>query len=102
MSVWYAIPSIRPNGGTIPLWRKMGYKVACLRQGDLIDCELQIPTSEHKGWAPSVNILAKWVVENDPTAEWIVTGGDDYEPDMSREPWSIAMDCDFHFRTVIG
>ncbi len=102
MSVWYCIPSIRPNGGTIPIWRERGYKVAALRQGDLIDCELLIPTGEYRGWANSVNILAKWVVANDPTAEWIVTGGDDYEPDMSREPWSIAVDCDFHFKQIIG
>ncbi len=97
MSVWYCIPSIRPNGGTIPLWRERGYKVAALRQGDLIDCELLIPTGEYRGWANSVNILAKAVVEMDPTAEWIVTGGDDYEPDMSREPHQIGAECCVHF-----
>jgi hypothetical protein len=97
MSVWYVIPSIRPNGGTIPLWRERGYRVACLRQGDLIDCELLIPTGGYRGWAASVNILAKSVVEMDPTAEWIVTGGDDYEPDMSKSPAQIAYECFDHF-----
>jgi len=100
MSVWFCIPSIRPNGGTIPLWRERGYKVACLRQGDLIDCELLIPTGEYRGWAPSVNILAKAVVEMDPTAEWIVTGGDDYEPDMNRPPDVIGAECWEHFRDL--
>ncbi len=97
MSVWYAIPSIRTNGGTIPLWRERGYRVAALRQGDLIDCELLIPTGEYRGWANSVNILAKLVVEHDRHADWIVTGGDDYEPDMARTPEEIAVDCFAHF-----
>jgi hypothetical protein len=99
MSVWYCIPSIRPNGGTIPLWRERGYNVAVLRQGDPIECEVQIPTGEYKGWAPSVNILAKWVIEHDPTAEWIVSGGDDYEPDMSKDADQIAAECYCHFYT---
>lgn len=93
MSTWFCIPSIRENGGTIPLWRSMGYKVACLRQGAPIDVEMQIPTGEYRGWAPSVNILAKWVVEHDPSAEWIVSGGDDYEPDYSKWAEEIALEC---------
>jgi hypothetical protein len=97
MSVWFCIPSIRPKGGTIPLWRERGYKVACLRQGEPIDCEMQIPTGEYRGWAPSVNILAKWVVEHDPTADWIATGGDDYEPDMANTPEHIGNQCWCHF-----
>ncbi len=97
MSVWFVLPSIRPNGGTIPLWRERGYKVACLRQGEPIECEMQIMTGEYKGWAPSINLLAKWVVEHDQHAEWIVTGGDDYEPDMSTTPDEIARQCAQHF-----
>jgi len=97
MSVWFCIPSIRENGGTIPLWREMGYKVAVLRQGAPIDCEVQIPTGEYRGWAPSVNILAKWVVEHDRHAEWIVTGGDDYEPDRSKRAGNIAIQCCRYF-----
>ena len=102
MSVWFCIPSIRPNGGTIPLWRERGYKVAALRQGDLIDCELLIPTGEYRGWANSVNILAKAVVEMDPTAEWIVTGGDDYEPDLALPPEFIGYQCACHFAVTQG
>ncbi len=97
MSVWFAVPSIRPNGGTIPIWRERGYKVAVLRQGDMLDVEMQYPVSEYKGWAPSVNLLAKWVILNDPSAEWIVTGGDDYEPDMEHSPEEIAEQCNNHF-----
>ncbi len=93
MSVWFAIPSIRPNGGTIQIWRDHGYKVAVLRQGDPIDCEIQIPTGEYLGWAPSVNILARRIIKHDPSAEWIVTGGDDYEPDMEHSPEEIAAEC---------
>ncbi len=97
MSVWFVIPSIRPNGGTIPLWRKMGYKVAVLRQGESIDCEVQIQTDQYRGWAPSVNLLSQFVIEKDQHAEWIVTGGDDYEPDMSKDPEIIAAECRDHF-----
>jgi hypothetical protein len=102
MSVWFCIPSIRPGGGTIPIWREMGYRVAVLRQGEPIDCEVQIPTGEYLGWAPSVNILAKWVVEHDRHAEWIVTGGDDYEPDRTISPDHIGQDCVDHFWRVNG
>jgi hypothetical protein len=97
MSVWFVIPSIRPNGGTIPIWREMGYKVAVLRQGEPIDCEVQIPTGEYRGWAPSVNILAKWVVEHDEYAEWIVTGGDDYLPEVNYNAGEIGEQCWQHF-----
>ncbi len=97
MSVWFCIPSIRPGGGTIPLWRKRGYKVAVLRQGEPIDCEVQIPTGEYRGWAPSVNLLAKFVIEHDKTAEWIVTGGDDYEPEMNCAAEEIGQQCMAHF-----
>ncbi len=101
MSVWFVIPSIRPNGGTIPIWRKMGYRVAVLRQGEPIECEIQIPTGEYRGWAPSVNILAKWVVEHDQHAEWIVTGGDDYEPDKSKTADEIGDECLDHFADIL-
>ncbi len=101
MSVWFAIPSIRPNGGTIPIWRERGYKVAVLRQGDPIDCEIQIPTGEYLGWAPSVNILARHIIEHDQSAEWIVSGGDDYEPDMEHSPGEIAFECRQHFEMPI-
>ncbi len=102
MSVWFVIPSIRPNGGTIPLWRKMGYKVAVLRQGEPIDCEVQIQTDQYRGWAPSVNLLAQFVIEKDRKAQWIVTGGDDYEPDMSLSPNEIAFQCASHFSNEGG
>ncbi len=102
-NVWFAIPSIRPEGGTIPLWRKQGYRVAVLRQGRLLtDCELQIPTDQYKGWAPSVNILAKWILEHDPKAEWIVTGGDDYEPDLAYEAQEIGDQCTRYFGALLS
>ncbi len=101
MSVWFAIPSIRPEGGTIPLWRKQGYRVAVLRQGPLLtNCELQMPTDQYKGWAPSINILAKWILEHDPKAEWIVTGGDDYEPDMNHTAEEIGKECSRYFASL--
>ncbi len=102
MSVWFVIPSIRPNGGTIPLWRKQGYKVAVLRQGDPIECDVQIQTDQYRGWAPSVNLLAQFVIEKDPSAEWIVTGGDDYEPDMAKTPDEIGEECATEFTSRLA
>ncbi len=85
------------------MWRKQGYRVAVLRQGPLLtDCELQIPTGEYKGWAPSVNILAKWILEHDPTAQWIVTGGDDYEPDMEHTAEEIGDQCTGYFGALLS
>src|SRR5437868_9612197 len=98
MSVWYAIPSIRENGGTIPLWKKQGYRIAVLRQGPPIaDCDLQIPTGEYLGWAPSVNLLSKMILKSDHEAQWIVTGGDDYEPDPTYSAEEIGGQCSFYF-----
>ncbi len=95
MSVWLAIPSIRPNGGTIPLWREKGYKIAVVRQGDPIRDEIEdieIPVDHYLGWARSINILCALILSEDPDAEWIVSGGDDTEP-SERDPQEIGQEC---------
>ncbi len=102
MSVWYAVPSIRPNGGTIPLWRERGYNVAVLRQGEVIEAEVLMPTDNYLGWAPSVNILSRFILEHDAQMEFVVTGGDDYEPDMSHSPDELADQIKAHFGGTFG
>lgn len=102
MSVWYAIPSIRPNGGTLMRWRARGYKLAVLRQGELIGADIEIATDVYLGWARSVNILSKSILSGDPTANWIVSGGDDYLPEMNQAPEEIAQRCTEHFGGTFG
>ena len=81
MSVWFAVPSCRavPEAeDCFRRWRAQGYKVAVLRQGEPIEADLLIPTGEYLGWGKSTNILARRVLALDPTASWIVGGGDEY------------------------
>ena len=100
MSVWLAIPSIRPPAEAkdcLDRWRAQGYKVAVLRQGEPIEADLLIPTGEYLGWGRSTNILAKEVLRRDEFAHWIVGGGDDYWSDPGRDANAIATDCCRHF-----
>jgi hypothetical protein len=94
MNIWYAIPSCRPVGEAEPVlkeWRDRGYKLALLRQGDPIRCDLSIGTREYLGCATSINILVRVILEKDPDAQWIVHGGDDYLPVMDRTAQQIAL-----------
>ena len=54
-SIWLCIPSIRPASEAVPnleLWKKMGYKIALLRQGDYLPiADITIPTDHYHGWA---------------------------------------------------
>ncbi|BAM04685.1 hypothetical protein [Phycisphaera mikurensis] len=80
--VWYAIPSAAPDKAqeTLPVWRRMGYRVAVLLDGDTpevpADRTLRVP--RYRGWSASVNELIERVVP--PSAGIVVTGGDDMLP----------------------
>lgn len=105
MSVWFCIPSARPKDEAAPIieqWQAMGYRVALLRQGEPVDADVLLNTVQYHGWAKSINILARWVIEHDPTAEWIVSGGDDTEPDKTRGAQQIANECKAHFGGTFG
>lgn len=100
MSVWFAIPSVRPRAEAEPLlnlWRERGYRIALLRQGEPLGADLEMPTGQYLGWAFSTNILAQRILKDDPEASWIVGGGDDYEPVMDRSAHQIARACMDHF-----
>jgi hypothetical protein len=103
--VWFCIPSIRPGGGTIPAWRRAGYRIAVLRQGEPLGpaiADIEIPTAEYLGWPKSINILSRSVFERDPDAQWIVSGGDDYLPDTEHIPECIGVECRTHFGGTFG
>lgn len=105
MSVWFVIPSKRPlneANACLDAWQLAGYKVGVLReQSDgMLDVNLQLPVAGYIGWARSVNLLTAHVMGYDPSAEWFVTGGDDYWPDPNHTADEIARECGEHFAEV--
>ncbi len=105
MSVWLTIPSARENGGTAPLWRSRGYKVALWRDQSSAPVDgadiVLTARGAYPGYAVAVNTLAKEVLRRDPECNWVVTGGDDTEPDP-HEPEEVARQCEDHFGGTFG
>lgn len=102
MSVWFVIPSKRPEANLCAVaWRDMGYHVAMLREpGDglnLSAATFTFPVATYIGWARSVNLLVGTITARVPEAEWFVTGGDDYWPDPHRRADDIAKECTHYF-----
>lgn len=105
MSVWFCIPSARPAAVAtecLDAWRSMGYRIALLRQGELIAGDLVISTERYLGWAASTNMLVREVMERDLEAQWFVGGGDDYLPDLEHSADEIAAQCTEHFSGTYG
>lgn len=100
MSVWFAVPSARPAAERDPilkLWREKGYKIALfLDQPEHAPADF-IFTGKYPGYSMAVNTLVAHILATDPRAEWIVTGGDDTEPDPNRWADEIALECSVHF-----
>lgn len=106
MSTWFAIPSKKPAPeaqACIDKWRSMGYKTAIWRDdGDAeVECDL-LMTGAYQGYAIAVNALCRAVLLHDGDAEWIVTGGDDADPDLTHAPEDIARECTEHFGGTFG
>lgn len=106
-SVWYCIPSKRPPEEAEPIlreWRERGYKIALWRdEGDgHVTADWVMHGWEYPGYARAVNVLTKQVLEQAPSCEWIVTGGDDVLPDPNRSAEGIARECSTHFGRING
>lgn len=104
--VWYCIPSARPAAQANEIllkWQGRGYKIALWRdQGHgVVLCDILLDGS-YPGYAMAVNALTKAVLERDAECEWIVTGGDDVEPDLNHAPGAIAAQCTAHFAGTFG
>lgn len=104
MSIWLAIPSARPKGGTAQAWKDAGYKVAlCRDQEDecrsLFDLVIARP---YQGYAQSVNDLTRSVLQTDRECFWTVSGGDDNLPDPTHSPEQIAAELTGHFKGTFG
>lgn len=104
MSVWFAIPTVGPvaqAGPIIAKWKERGYKIALLRQGETNEMEnisdIWMPTATYLGWARSVNILCRKILQLDPEMQWIVTGGDDQLPEHRYHANYISNRCGVYF-----
>lgn len=115
MSIWLAIPSARPAAeaaACLKAWQERGYLVAIWRDGNALSSGWRsaedpegadyVLRGNYPGYAIAVNSLAKWIVENDASAEWIVTGGDDTFPDPNRDAFQIGAECTDHFGGTFG
>jgi hypothetical protein len=107
MNVWFCIPAKRPLAeSTLPAWRDRGYKIAIMREradGDDVPYDLVEWVDRYHGWAPSVNFLVRWVMEKDPSAQWLVAGGDDTLPDPNFTAAEIGNQCsDFFYATAVN
>ena len=114
MSVWYCIPSARPASEAEPIlakWRRQGYQLALVvdtagdaqTKYDMADYIISPPEGEpYRGYACSVNALTEMVFTTREDCDWIVTGGDDVEPDLAHTADEIAAQCSEHFAGTFG
>lgn len=106
MSVWFAIPSKKPAAEAekcLSLWRDQGYRLAIWRDtgDDPVRCDLTL-TGAYPGYSNAVNALCKEILSRDLDADWIVTGGDDMEPDPIYGAVEIGEQCSEHFAGTFG
>jgi hypothetical protein len=102
MSVWLCLPSAKPDGGTIPLWREKGYKVAVWRDpgASKIDSDFVLEGA-YTGYYRTCNHLMRCVFELDSNCNWSVCGADDTLPDPG-DPEKIAAQCSHEFAGRTG
>jgi hypothetical protein len=101
------IPTARPLAeaeAVFAAWVNRGYKTAAwIDPGKPHPAGVHVALSgKFPGYANAVNALCAEVLNRDPTAEWIVTGGDDIWPDMNHEPGAIAAQCRERFAGTFG
>jgi len=109
MSVYFAIPSARPIDEARPCfdaWKSIGCKVAATRKDPTdhrklgLDLGLSLPV--YQGWPTHVNLLAKAVLECDPTCNIVVSGGDDCWPDPDWPAERVEAEFIEHFGGTLG
>lgn len=112
MSIWLVLPSARPvaeASACFARWQDMGYRVCVFRDtpdlgpGNHIDA-LFTPDvgSGYPGYSRAVNLMAKAVLRQDQTCDWIVAAGDDTYPDPNKRADEIARECTEHFADTFG
>lgn len=106
MSVWLVLPSKRPAieaKAVLSQWSAQGYKVLiqrdeseALAREPLLDAFV-VHYRTYNGYAEAVNYLAATVLRFDRECDWVVTAGDDTQPDMNHTAQQIATQCSSHF-----
>ena len=116
MSVFFCIPSARPDGGTIQRWAEMHYSL-CIFRDTSGDAEkdaweagkltyawlaagaprVEIVHGVYPGYAKCVNALIKRAMELDADMSFAVCAGDDTIPDLAHSPEEIAEQLIEHF-----
>jgi len=90
--VWFAIPSasVQRCRARLPAWRERGYRVAVLqnRERGEIPADIVRWSDAYPGWSASINILCREVVP--PSADIVVSGGDDMLPDPNHSAQELA------------
>lgn len=107
MSVWYAIPTARPvqeANALLAKWLDQDYRIALWTdwEAPVPVCDFHHSAPAYPGYARAVNWLVKDILTRDPEAKWIVTGGDDVEPDPKFNAYTIAAQCTAHFQGTFG
>lgn len=106
-ATWFVVPSARPPADVnriVQKWLDMGYCVALQRdpgKGPGVNANA-VFERPYQGYSEAVNWLTRTVMDADDTAEWIVTGGDDTEPDLCLPASHIAEQCKAHFGGTYG
>ena len=104
MSVYLCIPSARPAAeaqACVDKWSKQGYLVALFRDTgmDLVDCDY-VEYGEYQGYSRTTNRLIKSVLAMDTACQFVITGGDDTDPDPNKRADEIAEECRAYFHGV--
>lgn len=106
MKAWFAIPSARRSveaNVVLRKWQEKGYGIALWRDTptDPAMCNLQL-TGPYPGYAQAVNALAREVLAHDPECRFVISGGDDTEPDRAHDPETIVDQCIARFGGTFG
>jgi hypothetical protein len=85
------------------MWRAMGYRVALWRDygDDTVESDY-LKLGDYPGYAKAANALIGDVLALDAGCNWIVTGGDDTDPDPKKPAFEIARECAEKFDGTFG
>ena len=111
-NVWLCCPSARPVhevNRRMDKWRAQGYKIALVRDqvdiNPLCHADFAVFTAatwgNYPGFQVASNRLIREVFEYDQDCDWIVSAGDDTDPDPTKRADEIAKECSSHFYAAV-
>ena len=107
-NVWLCCPSARPVhevNRRMSKWRAQGYKISLVRDqvdiNPLCHADFTLFTAatwgNYPGFQVASNRLIREVFEQDPDCDWVVSAGDDTDPDQKKRADEIADECSRYF-----